>query len=49
MIKIYTVNYRRTDGSPGWTSIWASSVKEAKRGISARQGVESILSTIPNE
>ena len=47
--KIYTVNYQRTDGRPGWTSIWASNVRDAVNAVAERQGVALVVKAAPNE
>ena len=47
--KIYTVNYQRKDGSPGWTSIWASNARDAVNAIAEREGVARVVKAVPND
>ena len=46
--KIYTVNYQRKDGSPGWTSIWASNVRDAVNAVAERAGVAVVVKAVPH-
>ncbi len=46
--RIYTVNYRRKDGRPGWTSIWASNVRDAVNAVAERADVEVVVKAVPN-
>lgn len=46
--KIYTVNYQRKDGTPGWTSIWAANAREAVNAVAEQASVARVVKAVPN-
>ena len=46
--KIYTVNYQRKDGTPGWTSIWAASAREAVDAVAEQAAVARVVRAVPH-
>lgn len=48
MNKIYTVNFTKHNGRPGWTSVWATNIIDARKVIQKRADVQTIVKVVPN-